>query len=49
MSDQFKLPEFTFEEEVVEEVPKEKKKSNTLTEDAKPIPDPEEEGRSFLW
>ena len=41
MSDEFKTPEIFEEEEIIEEVPKELDEGN-LTEDAKPIPDPEE-------
>ena len=48
MSDEFKIPEFTLEEEeIIEEVPKELEEG-TLTEDAKPVPDPNEEGTPFF-
>jgi len=48
MSDEFKTPEFTLEEEeIIEEVPKELDEG-TLTEDAKPVPDPNEEGTPFF-
>ena len=50
MLDTFKFPEefgLLEEEEIIEEVPKELEKG-TLTEDAKPIPNPEEEGTPFF-
>jgi len=48
MSDEFKIPEFTLEEEeIIEEIPKESEQG-TLTEDAKPVPDPEEKGTPFF-
>ena len=48
MSDEFKIPEFTLEEEeIIEEIPKESEQV-TLTEDAKPVPDPEEKGTPFF-
>ena len=47
MSDEFKTPEILEEEEIIEEVPKELDEG-TLTEDAKPIPNPEEEGTPFF-
>ena len=47
MSDEFKTPEIFEEEEIIEEVPKELDEG-TLTEDAKPIPNPEEEGTPFF-
>ena len=47
MSDEFKTPEIFEEEEIIEEVPKELEEG-TLTEDAKPIPNPEEEGTLFF-
>ena len=49
MSDRLQLPEgFSFEEEeIIEEIPKELDEG-TLTDDAKPIPNPEEEGTPFF-
>ena len=49
MSDRLQLPEgFSFEEEeIIEEIPKELEEG-TLTEDAKPIPDPEEKDTPFF-
>ena len=48
MSDEFKTPEFTLEEEeIIEEIPKELDEG-TLTDDAKPVPNPEEEGTPFF-
>ena len=49
MSDRLQLPEgFTFEEEeIIEEIPKELEEG-TLTEDAKPVPDPEEKDTPFF-